>query len=373
MGTAMQQLREIGPESHARAARERREGPSSALSEATQVSIVIPMYNAETTIRHAITSLLEQEGARVTEIIVVDDESEDRSVEVVQALAKTNPEIRLIRQEHRGAPRTVNHGIQEARGSIVGLLDSDAAVDSRWLVNLLQPFGDPEVYAAAGRIEIANPHSFWARIAGSELIHRYARIRDSKVDHLSTCNILYRREVFDAPGFFNPRFQIGYDVDMSYRIAALGKRVFFCRDAICTNFWRESGSSYYRQQFRYAYDRAELISAHPGRLTGDDVTGLRMLLQVPITALLLASAAFAAYALALTGSWTWFLLPIILLLALVVERFHEAISAFLVTGDRVALWLPPLHIARNVAWVAGVAYWFANRLRFKRRARPARS
>lgn len=345
----------------------------AAAGRGPRVSMVIPMYNAEGTIREAISSLLEQEQGVPEEIIVVDDASTDASAEIVEGLAISDPRVRLIRQDHRGAPRTVNHGVQEAQGELIGLLDSDAMVHPRWLATLLPVFVDPKVYAAAGRIEIANPQSLPARIAGSELLHRYSRLRGPYVDHLSTCSILYRREVFTEVGLFDPSYAIGYDVDMSYRIRRLDKLICYRPEAICYNFWREKFYAYYRQQFRYAYDRAELIRTHEGRMLGDDVSGPRMFMQVPMTAALLLSTALLGYQVAAIQGILWGFLSLALLALILAERLHEALTTFRVTKDPIVLFLPPVHLVRNVAWVLGVAYWAAKRLRSPRRGRLAGS
>jgi GT2 family glycosyltransferase len=323
--------------------------------------MVVPMYNAEATIREALLSLLTQEGVRPTEIIVVDDGSTDSSARIVEGMAREHPEVRLMRHQHGGAARTTNRGIREAKGELIGLLDSDAMVDIRWLATLVKAFEDPEVYAAAGRIEIANPGAAWARLAGSELLLRYSKLSGRYVDHVSTCNVLYRREVFEEAGLFNPRFAIGYDVDMSYRIGKMGKKMYHCPEAICFNFWRERMYAYYRQQFRYAYDRAELIRSHEGKVRGDDVSGPRMFMQVPLTAALLLSVGVLGIQVVTLRGAAWWFVPLALLGAILVERLHEALTTFRITKDPIAFLLPPVHLVRNVAWLMGVAYWAARR------------
>ena len=89
-----------------------------------QVSVVIPSYNSEKTIRQAVESALSQEGVTL-EVIVVDDGSRIPASEVLSdLLADTRLRI-LRREENLGVAAARNHGIINAAGKYVALLDSD--------------------------------------------------------------------------------------------------------------------------------------------------------------------------------------------------------------------------------------------------------
>ncbi|AJY47330.1 glycosyltransferase family 2 protein [Martelella endophytica] len=85
-------------------------------------SIIVPAYNAATTIRETLDSLLDQTFADV-EIIVVDDGSSDSTVAIVNSYS--DPRIRLISQANRGLAGAHNTGIAAARGTYVGFCDAD--------------------------------------------------------------------------------------------------------------------------------------------------------------------------------------------------------------------------------------------------------
>ena len=89
-----------------------------------QVSVVIPSYNSEKTIRQAVESALSQEGVTL-EVIVVDDGSRIPASEVLSdLLADTRLRI-LRREENLGVAAARNHGLINAAGKYVALLDSD--------------------------------------------------------------------------------------------------------------------------------------------------------------------------------------------------------------------------------------------------------
>jgi succinoglycan biosynthesis protein ExoO len=91
------------------------------------VSVVIAAYNAAPFIDRAIRSALDQTQPPL-EVLVVDDASTDDTVQVVTALAQTDPRIRLIRQDGNGGPGAArNAGFAAARGEWLAVLDADDA------------------------------------------------------------------------------------------------------------------------------------------------------------------------------------------------------------------------------------------------------
>ena len=88
------------------------------------ISVIVPVYNAETTIQRCVNSLLSQECGDV-EIILINDGSTDRSSEICRAFTQTHPEIRLIEKTNGGVSTARNAGLEVAQGTYVCFVDSD--------------------------------------------------------------------------------------------------------------------------------------------------------------------------------------------------------------------------------------------------------
>ena len=88
------------------------------------LSIVIPVYNAEKTLRETLDSVLGQ-SLREIEVICVDDGSKDGSVGVVEEYAAKDSRVSLIRQQNLYAGAARNAGIEAARGEYLFFLDAD--------------------------------------------------------------------------------------------------------------------------------------------------------------------------------------------------------------------------------------------------------
>lgn len=89
------------------------------------ISIIMAAYNAENTIGQAITSVIQQTYTDF-ELIIVNDCSTDRTVDVINEFIKKDARIRLINNsKNMGVSYTRKHGLNEAEGSWIAILDSD--------------------------------------------------------------------------------------------------------------------------------------------------------------------------------------------------------------------------------------------------------
>lgn len=103
-----------------------------------EVSVIIPCYNEENFIIECITSVLNQ-TFKDFEIVVVDDKSTDRSVQIIESLMRENSRIRLIkRNENGGISVARNDGIRNASGRYICMLSSDDIFRPNYLKTMLK-------------------------------------------------------------------------------------------------------------------------------------------------------------------------------------------------------------------------------------------
>jgi glycosyltransferase involved in cell wall biosynthesis len=88
------------------------------------VSVVVPAYNAAQFIEQTLVSVLTQTYSHF-EVLVVDDGSQDRTPDLVRAIAAQDQRVQLLQQPNRGVAAARNLGIQQARGEYIAPLDAD--------------------------------------------------------------------------------------------------------------------------------------------------------------------------------------------------------------------------------------------------------
>lgn len=133
-------------------------------------SVILPVYNEERYLPRCIESLLAQSQPGM-EVIVVDDGSTDRTVEIVLGFQKKNKDVILIQQEHAGPGVARNNAAKTARGKILLFLDADMYFDRDFVKRLLEPILAGKAEGTTGVWQqLGNPESLVARM-------RYAGIK----------------------------------------------------------------------------------------------------------------------------------------------------------------------------------------------------
>lgn len=94
------------------------------IREAMTFSIVVPVYNAEKTLRRCIDSVVKQKGLNY-ELILVNDGSTDESGDICKAFTEKYQQVQYILKENGGVSSARNAGIEQARGEYILFLDSD--------------------------------------------------------------------------------------------------------------------------------------------------------------------------------------------------------------------------------------------------------
>jgi dolichol-phosphate mannosyltransferase len=103
------------------------------------ISIILPTYNEAGNIKLLIQGIKKSLKGYSLEIIVVDDNSPDKTWKIVNYLAEKNPEVKLIRRIHtRGLTSAFNYGISKSSGSIVGWMDSDMSMPPEYLRTMVK-------------------------------------------------------------------------------------------------------------------------------------------------------------------------------------------------------------------------------------------
>lgn len=184
------------------------------------VSVIIPNYNYATYISKTIESVLGQTYKNV-EIIVVDDESKDDSLAVLEAFGGR---IKVIAQKNQGVSLARNNGAAAASGELVAFLDAD----DMWLPTKLERqvemiLNDAEiglVHCSMTYIDIEDkPLGEMTDGMGGHVAGEILRFRRGVVIGAGSTSLV-PKAIFDEVGGFDPRMSTAADWDFSYRIAS---------------------------------------------------------------------------------------------------------------------------------------------------------
>jgi glycosyltransferase involved in cell wall biosynthesis len=218
------------------------------------VSFVVIAYNEESSIGATLASILEQEAACNSEIVVVDDGSSDGTAAVVDGIARDHSAVRLVcLEKNRGRGFARATGVGEATGDLIAMVDGDIVLPPDWLARCLESIKDAEAVAGT-----AVPDGDVAYVSS-----RFG-LQPRSVAHSTTVtgsNAVYRREIFDHVSF-DSGLRNGEDIALNHALKSLGVRLLtvpgliVCheenktlQEALAWMF--ESGRGAARQLYRY--------------------------------------------------------------------------------------------------------------------------
>jgi len=248
----------------------------------SKISIIIPAYNAEKTIRACVNAALHQDASGISmEVIVVDDGSTDATAEIL----KTFDRVLYFYQANAGPAAARNHGARRASGDILFFTDADCIPQPDWIRKIMDCFISEHLDAAAGSYGISNPESLLARCVHQEILYRHQKRMGDWIEVFGSYNVAIRQEVFNRIGGFNEgyRFPSGEDNDLSYRLRQAGVRIRFVKDARVDHAHPVDVWRYLREQFRHGLWRVKMYRAFPEKIAGDGYTFWKDPLEVFLT------------------------------------------------------------------------------------------
>ncbi|HTA57403.1 MAG TPA: glycosyltransferase, partial [Candidatus Baltobacteraceae bacterium] len=134
-----------------------------------EVTVLIPAYNEESVIVQTVQSVLMSDLHDIR-VIVVDDGSSDRSLELLQSHFGRNDCVQIIHQVNRGKAAALNNALTHANTEFVVTIDADTEIEPDAIRKLLRHFSDPKVGAVAGNVKVGNRSRWLTRWQALEYI-----------------------------------------------------------------------------------------------------------------------------------------------------------------------------------------------------------
>jgi cellulose synthase/poly-beta-1,6-N-acetylglucosamine synthase-like glycosyltransferase len=189
-------------------------------SELPSVSVLIPAFNEEKSIKRTIESILASDYPKnKLEVIVIDDGSKDKTLEIAKKFQSKT--VKVFTKENGGKGTALNFGIEKSKGEIIFSMDADTFVESNCVKEMCRYFKNPKVMSVTPSMLIHKPKGILQRIQQSEyLFGLFLRKSFSSINavHITPGAFsAYRKTFFDKHGGYD-NDNITEDLEMSMRI-----------------------------------------------------------------------------------------------------------------------------------------------------------
>ena len=212
-----------------------------------KLSIVFPTFDSEKEIPKLLESIEKLGLDKKAEIIAVDSESKDRTVEILEQ-HKYPKIVKLPRLSTKGKART--EGIKAAKGDIIANIDSDIEILEGWYEALMETMNYADIVAGY------SPHPKRGDMP------RVAILIDGQDITYPGCNIAHKREVFDKAGFYKDT-ELAEDCDFNYRCIKAGYTIHYNPKMKVLHHHTITKIGFIKQAFIYGRGRWELNKTYP--------------------------------------------------------------------------------------------------------------
>jgi len=221
------------------------------------ISVIIPAYNEEKSIKNVLQSLVDQKTKHKFEVILVDNNSTDNTSKIAKTfLKKLNLKIISEKKQGRGPARA--RGAKEAKGEIFAYIDADTESFPDWIEAITDAFAEKNVVAVTGPWRVMDLGGFtqWFLNTFQEVAQLPYRVIRGHF-WLNGMNMAIRKSSYYKVNGFNENLDAHEDVDITERLRKIGKIKYIKSMKVKT-----SGRRYKRGLLKGLFEYQKLAVQH---------------------------------------------------------------------------------------------------------------
>jgi hypothetical protein len=189
------------------------------------ISIVVPVFNEQSTVAAVVARLLEIDLPGDREIIIVNDGSSDGTRAVLDALPSVGPVTVIHSERNRGKGHAIRQGFARAQGKVIAIQDADLELDPAQLASLVAPVldGTSDVVYGSRFLE-SRPAAPWPTILANRGLTAFTNlVFGSSITDMETCYKIMRADVVHGLELTADRFDI--EPEITARLLLGGHRI----------------------------------------------------------------------------------------------------------------------------------------------------
>jgi GT2 family glycosyltransferase len=214
------------------------------------LSIIVPAFNAATTLREQLLALRDQEWIGSWEVIVVDNGSTDRTVAVFEEATGGDERFRLVDGSAKsGASFARNTGVELALAETIAFCDADDIVGAGWIAALGDALQQNDFVAGAQELSLLNPD--WLRGAYGNPAPNSLQTFAEIFPYGPTANLGITKSAFVQLGGFDTSIAVYEDMDFCLRAWVRGIELVYVPHAVVHYRLRHTLAELFSQAIKY--------------------------------------------------------------------------------------------------------------------------
>lgn len=312
------------------------------------VSIIMPVRNEEAFIARSLSAVLNQDyPPELVEILVADGLSDDRTLEIINALPGKE-RVQIIANPKRIQAAGLNKALHQAHGDIIMRVDAHTIIEPDYIRQCVAALQETGAYNVGGPMQPVGVRAMGKAIAGAAT----TSFAVPGAFHTGTLTGRYTdtvymgawpRWVLETVGGFDEHLAINEDYELNYRIRQIGGRIYLSPAIRSSYFGRQTLHALARQYFHYGKGKTHTLKKYPASLrvrqlvapcfVGAVIGGLPLSIMLP------------------PAGWLWLLMLLAYLAAVLMFSFSAAKR----TGYTLLWRFPLVFFTIHLAW--GLGFW----------------
>lgn len=217
----------------------------------SEISFIVVSHNSARYIAKCIDSIIDQ-SYKNFEIIVVDNNSTDDTVLIINEIIKKTDNVKLIPVlQNLGYGNAITVGFKSSKGEFLAILNADSYLDKEWSYNMINSFrSDMDIMSASGTIYFPDGQlqttggmmdKYGAVVQRGGKIFQSRNIMENNFFYNDGSCFMLRRNILEMICFDQNLFLYYEDVDMSWKIRMLGFKIAYVKEAVS---YHDSGQSF---------------------------------------------------------------------------------------------------------------------------------
>jgi succinoglycan biosynthesis protein ExoA len=238
-------------------------------------SVLVPVLNEEAFIRDSVAAMRAQTYDGEVEFLFMDGGSEDRTRELIEEMARSDPRIKLFDNPGRTSTAGLNVGLRQARGRYIVRMDAHTFYPPDYIARGIERLSRGDVVWVAGPVvpegrgtwsrRVALALGSWLGTGGSARLESAGPEDERELD-TGVFAGMARREVLERHGGWDEEWRVNQDSELAARILADGGRIVSIPALASRYVPRDDLESLAKQYWRYGTYRAKTAARHPNSL-----------------------------------------------------------------------------------------------------------